>query len=41
MKFMSSTLAAMAGLFFMSGLLILSNEGDNNYGETRDTIRDI
>ena len=39
MKFMSYTLAAMAGLCFMSGLIILSNEGDNEYGATRNTTR--
>lgn len=39
MKFMSYTLAAMAGLCFVSGLFILSSEGDNNYGTTRNTSR--
>lgn len=39
MRFMSYALATMAGLCFMSGLLILSSEGDNRYGETRNTIR--
>ena len=34
MKLTSYVFAAMAGLFFMSGLLILTNEGDNEYGET-------
>ena len=29
MKFMSYAFAAVAGIFFMSGLLILTNEGDN------------
>lgn len=41
MKTLSYTFAIMAGLCFMSGLFILSNEGDNEYGETRnvsDTI---
>lgn len=41
MKFMSYAFAAMAGLCFMGGLIILSNEGDNKYGEIRnvsDTI---
>lgn len=37
MKLMSYTLAAMAGLCFMGGLFILSNEGDNYYGPTRNT----
>ena len=39
MKFMSYALAAMAGLCFMSGLLILSSEGDKQHGETRNTVR--
>lgn len=33
MKFMSYTFAALAGFFFMGGLIILTNEGDNEYGE--------
>ena len=37
MKIMSYTLAAMAGLCFVSGLFILTNEGDNYYGSTRNT----
>ena len=41
MKIMSYALAAMAGLCFMSGLIILTSEGDNNYGEIRDTIGSI
>lgn len=41
MKIVSYALAAMAGLCFMSGLFILSNEGDNNYGATRNTSRTI
>lgn len=41
MKFMSYTLAAMAGLCFMSGLFILSSEGDHDYGTTRNTTRII
>lgn len=36
MKFMTYTLAAMAGLCFVSGLFILSGEGDNYYGTTRN-----
>ena len=39
MKFMSYTLTVIAGLCFASGLLILSNEGDNEYGETRNVFR--
>lgn len=41
MKIMSYTLAAMAGLCFVSGLFIISNEGDNHYGTTRSISRDI
>ena len=41
MKFMSYAFAAMAGLCFMGGLIIITSEGDNNYGETRNIIRDI
>lgn len=41
MKFMSYTLAAIAGLCFMSGLFIITSEGDNNYGEIGDTSRAI
>lgn len=41
MKLVFSTFAAMAGLCFMSGLLVLSNEGDNNYGTTRDTSGNV
>ena len=37
MKLMSYTFAAVASLCFMSGLFILSNEGDNKYGPTRNT----
>jgi hypothetical protein len=37
MKYMSYAFAAMAGLCFMSGLFILSSEGDNDYGATRNT----
>lgn len=36
MKLVSCTLVTMAGLCFMSGLFILSSEGDNNYGTIRD-----
>lgn len=38
MKFMSYTLAAVAGLCFVGGLFILSDEGDNDYGATRNTF---
>lgn len=38
MKFMSYTLAAVAGLCFVSGLFILSDEGDNQNGATRNTF---
>ena len=41
MKFMSYTLAAVASLCFVSGLFILSNEGDNNYGPTRNTSSNV
>lgn len=41
MKKISYVFAAMAGLCFMSGLFILSNEGDNDYGATRNTTRII
>lgn len=41
MKFMSYTLAAMAGLCFVSGLIILSDEGDTNYGSIGDFYRNI
>lgn len=34
MKFMSYTLAAVAGLCFISGLFILSGEGDVEHGTT-------
>lgn len=36
MKIMSYAFAAMAGLCFMSGLFILTNEGDNKHGEIGD-----
>lgn len=35
MKFMSYTLAAVAGLCFVSGLLILRDEGEKHHGTTR------
>lgn len=38
MKFMSYTLAAFAGLCFISGLIVLSSEGDVEYGSTRSII---
>lgn len=38
MKIISYTLAAMASLCFVSGLFILTNEGDINYGEIRNSI---
>ena len=37
MKFISYTLAVMASLCFVSGLFILTEEGDINHGETRNT----
>lgn len=37
MKFMSYTLAAVAGFCFVSGLFILTDEGDKYYGTTRNT----
>ena len=41
MKLMSYTFVAMAGLCFMSGLFILTNEGDNKYGATRNTFGNV
>ena len=41
MRFTAYALAAMAGLCFVSGLFIISNEGDNTYGATRNTSRVI
>ena len=41
MKFMSYTLAAVAGLCFVSGLLILHDEGDKHHGATRNIGRII
>ena len=41
MKIVSYTLAAMAGLCFVSGLILLSNEGDIVDGEIRNVIGDI
>lgn len=38
MKLMRYTFVTIAGLCFMSGLFILSNEGDNNYGATRNDV---
>ena len=38
MKFMSYALTVMAGLCFVGGLVILSNEGDVDYGATRNTF---
>ncbi len=38
MKFMSYTLTVLASLCFVSGLFILSSEGDNEYGTTRNSI---
>lgn len=38
MKFMSYILATMAGVCFVSGLFILSNEGEIDHGATRNTI---
>lgn len=39
MKFMSYTLAAVAGLCFASGIFIITNEGDNTHGATRNIFR--
>lgn len=39
MKFMSYTLVAMAGLCFVGGLFVLTSEGDNQHGPTRNTYR--
>lgn len=41
MKFMSYTLATLASLCFVSGLFILSNEGENDNGATRNVIRHV
>ena len=38
MKIMSYTLTALAGLCFVSGLFILSSEGDTDHGEIRNVI---
>lgn len=38
MKFFSYTLTALAGLCFVSGILILSSEGDVTHGSTRNTF---
>lgn len=37
MKLMSFTFAAMASLCFVSGLFIISSEGDNTHAPTRNT----
>lgn len=37
MKLISYTLAALAGLCFASGMIIWSNEGDNQNGAIRNT----
>lgn len=37
MKLMSFTFAAMASLCFVSGLFIISSEGDNTNVQTRNT----
>ncbi len=39
MKFISYTFATIASLCFVSGLFILSDEGDNEYGTTRNIVR--
>lgn len=36
MKFISYTFTALAGLCFMSGMLLLNNEGDVKHGTTRN-----
>ena len=41
MKFMSYTLATLAGLCFVSGLFILSNEGEVDNGTTRNIFRHV
>ena len=41
MKIMTYVFAAMAGVCFVSGLFVLTSEGDNNYGETRNITGDI
>lgn len=38
MKFISYALATMAGLCFVSGLFILSSEGEITHGATRNII---
>lgn len=38
MKFMSYLLATVAGVCFVSGLFVLSNEGDVEYGPDRNTL---
>lgn len=39
MKIMSFTFAAMASLCLVSGLFIISSEGDNTHASTRNTSR--
>lgn len=39
MKLMTYTLVAIASLCFVSGLFILSSEGDIKHGENRHTLR--
>lgn len=41
MKFMSYTLAAVAGLCFISGLFVLSSEGVVEDGSTRNVFRHV
>lgn len=41
MKIVSYTLATLASLCFVSGLIILSNEGDMDHGTTRNIIGDV
>lgn len=39
MRFMSYALAAVAGLCFMGGMFVLTNEGDKQHEPTRNTYR--
>lgn len=41
MKFISYTLATLASLCFVSGLIILTNEGDTDNGATRNVFRHV
>ncbi len=41
MKFISYALATLAGLCFVSGLFVLTNEGDNDNGATRNILRHV